>query len=439
MNIDQETLARLRELRKQGVDLNTMVDDSVSPSTQDLGIIKLNSDQERAFNKIRKWLASDEPYFALRGAAGTGKSTLMRHVSELDFNFHFSAPTNKATKVLSQSMGRPAKTTYSLLGARMEAVEEKKELTVSRAPDLGANPVLVIDEAGMVPKILTKLLIRLGYRCLFVGDPAQLNPVGEKLSSAWRLTRDHRVTLHKIERFDNQLLKLATALRKRLKEKHWSSPLRDDNDGTEGVFLKTRKAFERDILSMPLSAWDDTKLCVWRNRTVDEYTTRIREALGFKEDYEVGERILLASPLMEGGSPIAYTDEEFVIHDIHERVISMHGADIETRVFNVDREFVLNVPVDMSKFESHRSKLAAAASVETGSARRAAWSRFWEFSEAFSSTRYGYAMTAHRLQGSTLTSVFLDQSDILANPNKFEAYRAFYVGATRPRKSLTAF
>ena len=433
--ISQEMLAQLQQLRQSGVDLNALAD---AQSSDSKGIV-LNDDQADAFRKIRRWLKSDEPYFALRGPAGTGKSTLMKFVAELDYNFHFSAPTNKAAKVLSESLGQRTKTTYSLLGARMEAVEEKKELTINRQPDLGANPILVIDEAGMIPKVLTDLLQRLGYRCLFVGDPAQLNPIGERISSAWKLTKDHRVTLRKIERFDNQLLQLSKAIRQCLKHKRWSSPLRSDNDGNEGVFLTSRRTFERELLSLPLSAWDDTKLCVWRNATVDDYTTKIREALGFKAAYEIGERILLGAPLMDQGTIIAYTDEEFVIHEIHERVISMHGADIETLVFNVNRDFVLNVPVDDAKFTYHKSRLAALASAESGGARKAAWARFWEFSDAFSPARYGYALTAHRLQGTTQKSVFLDQSDILANPNKPEAYRALYVGATRPRLSLRSF
>lgn len=435
--ISPQLHAQMQALRAQGIDLNALADTPIAqPTTK---VIKLNDDQERAFKDIRTWLKSDEPYFALRGSAGTGKSTLMGHVNQLDYNFHFSAPTNKATKVLSTALGVSTKTTYSMLGARMEANEDKVELVVGHSPDLGANPILVIDEAGMIPKILIKLLMKQGYRCLFVGDPAQLNPVGEIISRAWKLTRDHRTTLHKVERFDNQLLHLATALRDRLKAKRWSSPIADDNDGTEGVFLKSRKAFEKNILSLRLEQWDQTKLCVWRNTTVDTYTEMIRGALGFSKRYEIGERILLASPLLDNGSIIGYTDEEFVIHGIEERVVSLHGADIETLVFDVDREFSLLVPRSPSRFEAHCSRLAALASNEKGIARKKAWDRFWEFKGTFSSVRYGYALTAHRLQGSTLDNIYLDQSDILANPTKAEAFRALYVGATRPRLSLTAF
>lgn len=436
--ISPQLHAQLQALRKKGLDLNALAD-APSEAPPEKKVIKLNDDQEKAFKSIRTWLKSDEPYFALRGPAGTGKSTLMGHVAELDHNFHFSAPTNKATKVLSDSLGRNAKTTYSLLGARMEANEDQRELTIKSAPDLGQSPIIVVDEAGMVPKILIKLLMQQGYRCLFVGDPAQLNPIGETISQAWKLTREHRVTLTKIERFDNQLLQMSKDIRERLKTKRWSSPIKDNNDGVEGVFLKSRKAFERSILSLKLEDWDQTKMCVWRNRTVDSYNEMIRGALGFSKRYEIGERILLAAPLTENGTIIAYTDEEFVIHEINERVVSMHGADIETLVFNVDREFSLLVPRSMSKFDAQCNRLAALASHEKGAARKQAWVRFWDFKNTFSVVRYGYAITAHRAQGSTYSRVFLDQSDILANPTKAEAFRALYVCATRPKYSLVSF
>jgi ATP-dependent exoDNAse (exonuclease V) alpha subunit len=50
--------------------------------------------------------------------------------------------------------------------------------------------------------------------------------------------------------------------------------------------------------------------------------------------------------------------------------------------------------------------------------------------------RYGYALTAHRAQGSTYETVFIDQEDILSNPTKAEGGRCFYVAATRASKRI---
>ena len=401
--------------------------------------IVLNEGQARALKQIQDWLRSDEPYFALRGYAGTGKSTLMKEVSHENYNLHFSAPTNQATKVLSDFIGVGCKTTYSLLGLRMVNEEDQKVLSAGIPPELGHDPILVIDEAGMLQKSLVNILIKTGYRCLFVGDPAQLNPIGEVRSKAWRIAGDNKALLTKVERFDNQLLDLSIKLRKCLSTKNWKSPIKENNDDSEGIFIKTRKMFERELCELPIEAWDETKLCCWRNKTVDAYNTMIREALGFKEQYEIKDRILLAAPLMVKGQIMAYTDEKFVIQDISERIFSFPDYKIESYVLDVGREFLLNVPVDPTEYARRASKLANTASQLDGSQRKLAWRNYWEFVETFSPIRYGYGLTAHRLQGASCTDIYVDQSDILANPNKPEAFRALYVSATRPRRSLKTF
>lgn len=444
--IPTEYLPLLVQMRAEGFDFNSSLDhliQSTPPkeetSTPAAPEITLNSDQKTALDRIKAWLESKDKYFALRGGAGTGKSLLLSHVAKLPYNFYFSAPTNKATKILSEFLGTNARTTYSLLGLRMVNEEDQKVLAAVTVPDLGNDPILVIDEAGMLASDLVDLLVKMKYRCLFVGDPAQLNPVGEITSKAWKLTKEHRVLLKKVERFDNQLLRLSLALRKCLKEQNWKSPIKDDNDGKEGVFVQSRSAFEKKILSYSLADWDNNKVCCWRNKTVEGYNNIIRDNLGFENDYEIGERILLGSPISRYGSIVAYTDEEFVVANIDRRIFNFEDFSVDSYLLDVGREFILNVPVDPAKFASRQAKLAASASRESGAARKAAWNKFWEFTETFASVRYGYAMTCHRLQGSTVDAIHVDQTDILVNPNKPEAFRALNVAATRPRFKLYTF
>lgn len=402
----------------------------------------LNDDQANAIARIKEWLAGDEPYFALRGYAGTGKSTILKILTTLDYNLLFSAPTNKASKVLSDMVGRMCKTTYSLLGVRMEADEDELVLkVVPDAPYLGTNVVLVIDEAGQVPKVLVDLLVERGYRCLFVGDPAQLNPVGENNSKVWGLAGKNRVTLRKVERFDNQLLKLSVALRGCLRAKNWESPIKSDNDKVEGVFLVTRKVFEDKIMKVSLEDWGTTKVCCWRNRTVDAFNNLIRENLGFKETYEVGDRLLLATPHMESNVIVGHIDEELQVTEVATslvRVIDAQGEvhKIDCWSIKSDKPWIVTTPMNTVDFDALLTSSASYARAQRGTQARDAWSAFWAMRHRFTSLRYGYAMTAHRLQGTTLTDVFVTQYDVLANPNKVEAFRALYVAATRPTRRL---
>jgi exodeoxyribonuclease-5 len=406
----------------------------------------LTNDQQLAWDKLQGFLKTSHPIFVLKGFAGTGKSFLMKKLLELPHNFIFSAPTNKASHVLAGFLGQSVKTTYSVLGLRMTAEDDKMVLSQSETlPDLGTSPILVIDEAGMIPSFMAKLLRRAcadyGWRVIFVGDPAQLNPVGEDRSPVWSLAHEeHRVLLKEVKRFDNQLLKLAGKLRDCVKDPSINLRIANDNDGEEGVFVVPEHEFKRQIKKLTLADWSKTKVVVWRNKTADKYNQFIRKALGFTGDYAVGEPVLLAAPLVSDSVILGYTDEELIIKSIDARMFSLPEGTISAYAMAVeDRSFSLYVPKDPAVLTSVLNKRAELASSLTGTARKKAWQAYWELKQTFQPVRYGYAMTAHRLQGSTCEAVYVDQTDIRANPERRDAYRAMYVAGTRPTKKFITF
>lgn len=406
----------------------------------------LTEGQKAAWANINRWLKTSDSFFLLRGYAGTGKSYLMQMLLTLDQNFVFSAPTNKATAVLSEFLNAPAKTTYSVLGMRMDTDEDKLKLTVAdELPDLGRNPILVIDEAGMIPKFMADLLAsacaKRGWRVLFVGDPAQLNPVGEDRSVVWSMARpENRSLLSEVVRFDNELLQLSMRIRKRIRTENYAQGIiRDDNSDGEGVFVTTRASMLRKLKSLKLDDWKDNKVMCWRNRTVDSYNDVIRKSLGFNNTFEVGENILMAAPLFAEGGILAYTDEELQVTNIADRVFNYDEGSVDAYVLSTaDRDFNLYVPKSFDRLNSILAKRADIASRATRN-RKAAWKSFWDLKNTFQSVKYGYALTVHRMQGSTVKHAYVDQQDILVNQNKLEAFRCLYVAATRPQLSLTTY
>jgi hypothetical protein len=407
---------------------------------------ELTSDQSTAWTKLQAWLRTDHSVFVLRGYAGTGKSFLMKLLLTLPHNFIFSAPTNKASQVLSEFIGQQVRTTYSVLGLRMTSEDDKMVLTQSaKLPDLGESPILVIDEAGMINSELATLLKEActdrGWRIVFVGDPAQLNPVGEARSPVWSFAHpEHRAMLREVKRFDNELLQLSIKLRELVKSPSKQFKIKNDNSKNEGVFVTRRPEFEEQLLSLRLDEWSDNKVVVWRNKTAAYYNDKIRKKLGFKLPYEVGERILLAAPIISDEAILGYTDEELLVESIDTRVFSLPEGDIEAYAMAVaDRMYSLYVPTRPEAFQAILNKRAEVASQSSGSNRKKAWNSFWELKSTFQSIRYGYVMTAHRLQGSTYKNVYVDKTDILANPDLRESYRCLYVAATRPTTRFITF
>ena len=416
-------------------------------------VYPLSKGQEEAWNKLQTWVKTDQPYFVLRGFAGTGKTYLMQKLSELGASVYYSAPTNKAAKVLGQMVGCTAKTTYSLLGLKMEHREDKLVLTQGgNVPYFPQGSIIVIDEASMVGSALIEQInlvrARCGVKILYVGDPAQLNPVGEARSPAWAVTKDQecRALLTETVRFDNQLLVLATALRGCIKEKNWLSPLRSDHDDSKGVWKwRTQEQFEKNLL-LRAERGDvlDLKTVAWRNKTVNRYNHLIRQRLGYSGTaFCPGDVILLAKPVESNGSLIAHTDDEFTVMGVDEATIKIDDVghvDVWQLQAKGDQSMILTVARDQSQLDLILTRKAnTARKAPQGTARRLAWKDFWETDSRFNKVRYGWALTAHRAQGSTYGTVFVDQMDILANENKPEAYRCFYVGATRASTAVHSF
>lgn len=409
--------------------------------------MKLSGDQEAAWAKINVWLSNDKPWFVLKGFAGTGKTFLLQLLSSRS-GVYLTAPTNKAAKVLSKTTGIPVRTTFSFLGLRLKQVEDKlvMEYGVDK-PYLPKGTVLVVDEGSMTGEELVKFLEDLtnrGVKVMFVGDPAQLPPVGETTSPCWKITDDPecRAYLKQVVRYDNQLLKLATEVRTCIFSKDWNSPVENDNADGVGVFLHRESGFLKKIDSLKIEDYDESKIVAWRNKTVNKYNERVRSNFGFTEPYCVGDRLLLGGPIEDNKVIIAHTDEEFVVRKVATGEIFVIGQAEPIPIYSLsvegDRTLLLSVPSDDS-LDILLSNLSIKAKSSNGKDRSRAWKEFWETKNLFHSVRYGYAMTAHRAQGSTYSNVYVDQTDILANQDKREAFRCLYVALTRPTTSVHTF
>ena len=137
----------------------------------------LTEDQSRALEAIDRWFSADafaapnttpsplSQSFLLDGAAGTGKTfclqLLLDSISDLG-GVLFTAPTNKAVKVLQQTLNAAdihseCCTIYSALNLRMLPDGAVKVLTASEQRgriNWTKISLCVVDEASMVGKVL---------------------------------------------------------------------------------------------------------------------------------------------------------------------------------------------------------------------------------------------------------------------------------------------
>ena len=146
----------------------------------------------------------------------------------------FTAPTNKATKVLESTFNELVPdhedgegyypqccTTFSLLGLKLMPNGGVKEIaTPDKVTDLSKFTAIIVDEASMVGKALLSHLKTAvdeqsgTIKIIFLGDEGQLPPVKEEKSPVWPLCKDNTFSLMRVMRHDNQILSLATRIRK---------------------------------------------------------------------------------------------------------------------------------------------------------------------------------------------------------------------------------
>ncbi len=135
--------------------------------------------------------------FILRGYAGTGKTTLVsalvRVLQRLQRHVILMAPTGRAAKVLSLKAGHAAYTIHKVIYRQKRRNDQTAGFTLNH--NKWKNTLFVVDESSMISNTAASHVVfgsgRLmddliefvysgsGCRILFMGDTAQLPPVGE--------------------------------------------------------------------------------------------------------------------------------------------------------------------------------------------------------------------------------------------------------------------
>lgn len=198
----------------------------------------LTNGQTELVRQIERFLASTtESVFLLKGYAGTGKTFITKGLTEyfraIGRNYVLAAPTGKASKVIASKTRSPAYTLHKTLYAfddMAEYLDEGTEGTETfkfyaklAVNTLSVDTVYIVDEASMVADIYQEAeFFRFGSgylladlfefvnldhndhrkKVIFIGDDAQLPPVGMNFSPALDaeyLLRHHRVRCSEYE------------------------------------------------------------------------------------------------------------------------------------------------------------------------------------------------------------------------------------------------
>ena len=263
---------------------------------------ELNDQQKIALQKIDDF-ANDKSKTAitLSGYAGTGKTSLMEMVAKKlgrRHNVVFSATTHQAAGVLKSKVGKygfDTRTVNSLFGIAIATDMEgtrydaSKKVRIEADDKLGYGDVVIIDEASMLSdenyNDVVSIAKMKNAKVIFVGDKAQLAPVGQtEVSKVFRDSNGEVVELTKVERTgDNAILSEATAIRNGQNFTYESA----FNAQGQGVAYVTPQS--TDVISSIIETFTPglktnpnyLRILAFTNASVANYNSKVRQSLGY--------------------------------------------------------------------------------------------------------------------------------------------------------------
>ena len=140
--------------------------------------------QDQALKAVADWMkakpgtGNTPSTFRLFGYAGTGKTTLAKHIAEgVDGEVKYAAFTGKAASVMRGKGCHGASTIHSLIYRTRESGEEIPSFDLWDEAPASKADLIIIDECSMVDAELGRDLLSFGVPLLVLGDPAQLPPI----------------------------------------------------------------------------------------------------------------------------------------------------------------------------------------------------------------------------------------------------------------------
>ncbi|PCJ83154.1 MAG: ATP-binding protein [Hyphomicrobiales bacterium] len=358
--------------------------------------------QDEALLRVSEWLSdSAQQVFRLFGYAGTGKTTLARHLAEGVGTVEFAAFTGKAAHVLRQKGCEGAGTIHSLIYRPAEEDVAEPSFLINRDSPAGKADLIIIDECSMVDEDLGRDLLSFGTKVLVLGDPAQLPPVkgGGFFTDAepdYLLTEVHR------QARDNPIIEM-------------SMRIRAGEQLDFGQYGDSQVISKRDIDADFMMNADQA--LVGRNITRMNYNARMRALQGY-----------------EGAMP--YPDERLICLRNNKKKGLLNGSlwvvvsAKEGRGGLYDLRLLPDPPPIIQGVKSRQTRVKVRPEFFQGQEGDLSWPERRK-SDEFD---FGYVLTVHKSQGSQWDNVVLFDESFAFREHR---ERWLYTGITRAAKTLT--
>ncbi|MGK6351394.1 ATP-dependent DNA helicase [Parapedobacter sp. DT-150] len=444
--------------------------------------------QYEAFQRLEDFLThpGNTSCFVLRGYAGTGKttiiSTLVRVLPALSMRSVLLAPTGRAAKVMSTYSNKKAFTIHKKIYRKKVALSP--DMAFGRAENPHTDTLFIVDEASMISNerlahngksVLEDLVhyVNSGENCrlMFVGDTAQLPPVGylqsPALDAAW-LARVFAVQVFAYEltdvvrqEKDSGILYNATTIRKQIQTA-------GDQSTTVGYPHFTVKKFP-DIFRMTGErlldglhytydkyGMENTMVICRSNKNANQYNQHIRNQILFRdEELTGGDYVMVVrnnyywlSADSDRSGFIANGDMAQVrrVRNVHEQ----HGfrfADVSLEFMDTDEIEPIDCRVILDTLHSDSPNLSQTEQQRLFDAVMLDYADIPDKKQRLAALKadpyynalqikFAMAVTCHKAQGGQWQAVFVDQGYLTEELLDVEFLRWLYTACTRATKEL---
>lgn len=442
---------------------------------------ELLGDQPKCFEEVRRFFDSAGGGMCLlQGKAGVGKSSLMddvvNYLLQKNIRVCVTAPSHEAVNVVKDFITAKVDlfTTHSAFGMKEVKIDNHGKRSFVKDPKAPCKAekyqAVVIDEASMTADGMFDEAVRLVQECnikvLFVGDDMQIPPIGQVYSKPFQkeIQEQYHISVSTMNTVLRQaeghpILQFALNVRENINNpvqiidpKEVRSKLGDVIPIKETNSLQY---FIDNILPMYKSSEykegaNYIKTIAYHNKVVNFYNGIIREFL-FGENLPkiiVGDLLIADAPIVEDNKILISTNQRMIVLGTSIEVETLSELYViryyktRVKVFNgeIFNEYMIKIVHEDSektydKIISMQTQLAL--SYPKGSYQaRSSWIDKYKFEESWHQTKYAYAITGHKAQGSSYTNAFVLYWDIRTNPNIFERNRIYYTCCTRPKKNL---
>lgn len=427
-------------------------------------------------------ITPSDTVFLLNGYAGTGKTSLtgalVRALGEMNVPTVLLAPTGRAAKVFGQFAGKPASTIHRRI--YRHSLDGLWTGSGFLGDNNSVNTIFIVDEASMIGGFETRtdgttanlledlihyVFSGINCRLIFLGDTAQLPPVGCETSPAMNVDllkslglRVSRAVMTKTVRqaSDSGILWNATWLRKAMKQQPFPAPSLRISGFSDVSAVNGEDLLDQITTAYSTDGEGETLIVTRSNRTAVQYNMAVRTSILERDDMITsGERLIVVknnyvwSQKVKGLDFVANGDMA-VINKIYgmESKYGFRFADVSLHLPDKEIDFDCKIVLDALTSESpalkadEQNELFQAIindpdlfSASTPMNVRMKILRTDPYFNALQ-VKYAYAVTCHKAQGGQWRNVFVDMGYIPPEAQGLDFFRWLYTSTTRATHNL---